>query len=321
MKSILISVPAYNEEPNIYPLYKSLLKVIDPLKEKYRFEILFINDGSSDNTVDTVKQLINETDIVSLIDLSRNYGKEIAMAAGFDYSDHDAVITIDADLQHPPTLIPEMINLWELGYEDVYAKRKKRHGESTFKKFTSKLFYKVLQHVSDTPVNADAGDFRLLDKKVVSALQLLRESQRYTKGLYNWVGFKKVAIEFDAAERLFGETKWSFKSLFRLAMEGITSYTTAPLKISMYFGFVASLVAFIYMIYVLIKTLAFGSDTSGFPTIIIVMLFLGGCQLISIGILGEYLGRIFTETKNRPLYFKEEVISKTVKKDDASYKN
>lgn len=318
MKSILISIPAYNEEQNVVPLYNAIYKVIEPLENQYDFEILFINDGSSDNTVKTVKKLINETSIVSLIDLSRNYGKEIAMAAGFDYSEHDAVITIDADLQHPPTLIPDMIHLWELGYEDVYAKRKKRHGESSFKKITSKLFYKVLQKVSDTPVNADAGDFRLLDRKVVSALKQIKETQRYTKGLYNWVGFKKVAIEFDAGERLFGETKWSFKSLFRLAMEGITSYTTAPLKISMYFGFAASIIAFIYMVYVLIKTLLIGSDTSGFPTLIIVILFLGGCQLISIGILGEYLGRIFSETKGRPLYFTEEILRKK-KKDDSSF--
>lgn len=310
MKSILISVPAYNEEANVYPLYEAIQKATQSLRENYSFEILFINDGSSDDTVDVVKKLIKESDNVSLVNLSRNYGKEIAMAAGFDYSTHDAVITIDADLQHPPTLIKEMIDLWELGYEDVYAKRKERHGESYFKKTTSKLFYKVLQKVSNTPVNADAGDYRLLDRKVVDALVKLRESQRYTKGLYNWVGFKKAAIEFDAAERLHGETKWNFRSLVKLAMEGITSYTTAPLKISMYFGFVVSLIAFIYMIYILIKTLIMGSDVSGFPTIMIVMLFLGGCQLISIGILGEYLGRVFNETKKRPLYFLEETITK-----------
>lgn len=310
MKSILISVPAYNEEANVYPLYEAIQKATQSLRENYSFEILFINDGSSDDTVDVVKKLIKESDNVSLVNLSRNYGKEIAMAAGFDYSTHDAVITIDADLQHPPTLIKEMIDLWELGYEDVYAKRKERHGESYFKKTTSKLFYKVLQKVSNTPVNADAGDYRLLDRKVVDALVKLRESQRYTKGLYNWVGFKKAAIEFDAAERLHGETKWNFRSLVKLAMEGITSYTTAPLKISMYFGFVVSLIAFIYMIYILVKTLIMGSDVSGFPTIMIVMLFLGGCQLISIGILGEYLGRVFNETKKRPLYFLEETITK-----------
>ena len=313
MKSILISIPAFNEEPNIVPIYNAIQEAVDSVKSEYRFEILFINDGSSDGTSEEVRNLIAQKDDVSLIDLSRNYGKEIAMSAGFDYSEHDAVVTLDADLQHPPTLIPEMIRLWELGYEDIYAKRKERHGESFFKKASSKMFYKLLQKISDTPVNPDAGDFRLLDRKVVDALKLLRESQRYTTGLYNWVGFKKVAIEFDAAERLHGETKWSIRSLFKLAMEGITSYTTAPLKLSMYFGFLVSIVAFIYMIYILVKTILIGSDTSGFPSIMIVMLFLGGCQLISIGILGEYLGRVFSETKERPLYFTEEIVNKKKK--------
>lgn len=304
-KKILISIPAYNEEENVRPLYEKLTETLKIKSNDIDFEILFINDGSKDNTVKAVLDLIENTDNVSLIDLSRNYGKEIAMSAGFDYSTHDAVITMDADLQHPPATIIGMIELWEQGYEDVYAKRNQRKGESWFKKTSSRWFYKILGKVSNTPVLPDAGDYRLLDKKVVDALKKMRESQRYTKGLYNWVGFKKVAIEFDAEERLHGETKWSFGSLLKLAIEGITSYTTAPLKFSMYFGFLVSLISFIYMIYVLIKTLIFGADTSGFPSLMIVMLFLGGCQLISVGILGEYIGRVFIETKNRPLYFIE----------------
>ncbi|MDU6522889.1 glycosyltransferase family 2 protein [Enterococcus devriesei] len=307
MKKILISIPAYNEEENIRPLYEKLKDTLLPLSQEYLFEYLFINDGSSDATVSIVSSLIDKTNDVSLIDLSRNYGKEIAMAAGFDYSTHDAVITIDADLQHPPSLIPEMLKLWDLGYEDVYAKRKQRKGESYLKKSTSKVFYKLLETMSNSPVNPDAGDFRLLDRKAVDALKQLRETQRYTKGLYNWIGFKKISIEFDAEERLYGDSKWSYKSLIKLAVEGITSYTTAPLRISMYFGFIVSAITFIYMIYVLIKTLIFGSDTSGFPSLMIVMLFLGGCQLISIGIVGEYLSRIFIESKRRPLYFIEEI--------------
>lgn len=306
-KSILISIPAYNEEENIKPLYAKLKETLDPLSQNYLFEYLFINDGSTDSTVERVSSLIEEVNDVSLIELSRNYGKEVAMAVGFDYSTHDAIITIDADLQHPPTLIPDMIELWSLGYEDVYAKRKKRNGESYLKRTTSKLFYKLLEKISNSPVNPDAGDFRLLDKKTVEALKQLRETQRYTKGLYNWVGFRKISIEFDAGERLHGDSKWSYKSLIKLAVEGITSYTTAPLRVSMYFGFIVSAVAFIYMIYVLVKTLLFGSDTSGFPSLMIVMLFLGGCQLISIGIVGEYLSRIFIESKQRPLYFIENI--------------
>ncbi|KAF1297248.1 glycosyl hydrolase [Enterococcus sp. JM4C] len=306
MKNILISIPAYNESENIFPLYEAITTVTEQLKNDYSFEILFINDGSTDETVSTVLKLAEKNQDISLIDLSRNYGKEIAMSAGFDYFTHDAMVTIDADLQHPPLAILEMIKLWELGYEDVYAQRNARKGESWLKKTTSKMFYRVLSKMSDVSVLPDAGDYRLLDKKVVVALNKLRETQRYTKGLYNWVGFKKIAIEFDAEPRLHGETKWNFGSLVKLAVEGITSYTTAPLKLSMFFGFIISSLAFIYMIYVLIKTMIYGADTSGFPSLMIVMLFLGGCQLISIGIIGEYLGRIFMETKQRPLYFIED---------------
>lgn len=306
-KKVLISIPAYNESENIFPLYEKISSVLKYKREEIDFEILFIDDGSTDGSVETIIDLMNVTDDVSLIELSRNYGKEVAMTAGFDYADHDAVITMDADLQHPPETILKMVDLWEKGYEDIYAKRNKRKGEPWFKKLFSRWFYKILERLSNTPVLADAGDFRLLDRKVITALRQLRETQRYTKGLYNWVGFKKVAIEFDAEERLHGETKWNFGSLMKLAIEGITSYTTAPLKISMYFGFIVSLVAFIYMIYILLKTLIFGADTSGFPSLMIVMLFLGGCQLISVGILGEYIGRIFLETKGRPLYFIENI--------------
>lgn len=193
-KSILISIPAYNESENVFPLYEKLNSLFESIDENIEFEILFVNDGSTDDTVNQVLKLAKTEKNISLINLSRNYGKEIAMSAGFDYSKHDAVITMDADLQHPPIVIKEMIRLWKLGYEDVYAKRNKRKGESWFKKSTSKMFYKVLEKLSDTSVLADAGDFRLLDKKVVNALRQLRESQRYTKGLYNWVGFKKISI-------------------------------------------------------------------------------------------------------------------------------
>lgn len=268
--------------------------------------------------MEVVKRLMTRVTDVSLVQLSRNYGKEIAMAAGFDYFHHDAMITMDADLQHPSSVIPDMLALWERGYEDVYAKRNKRDGESWFKRTSSRWYYKVLSMVSDAPVIADAGDYRLLDKKVVAALVQLREGQRYTKGLYSWVGFKKASVEFDAGERLHGKTKFKLKSMLHLAMQGITSHTTAPLKASMYFGFLISAVAFIYMIYVLIKTMILGSDASGFPSLMIVILFLGGSQLISVGILGEYLSRIFNETKHRPLYFVENVLH--AKKQTASIK-
>ncbi|EAD7188435.1 glycosyltransferase [Listeria monocytogenes] len=306
MKLITISVPAYNEQESITTLYETIVNVMDSIKDKYTFELLFINDGSKDKTLEIVKQLHKEDNRVGFVDLSRNYGKEIAMAAGFDYAKGDAVITMDADLQHPPELIKEMIELWELGYEDVYARRNKRHGESWLKKATSKWYYKTLQKVTKTPVLPDTGDFRLLDRRCVDALKKLRETQRYTKGLYNWIGFKKVEVTFDAAPRHAGETKWNYRSLINLALEGITSYTTLPLRLSTIAGFAISLGTFIYLIYIVIKTLIVGSDVSGFPTLMITILFLGGIQLISIGIIGEYLGRIFNEVKKRPLYFVEE---------------
>ncbi|MFD1429509.1 glycosyltransferase family 2 protein [Lacticaseibacillus mingshuiensis] len=316
MKRILISIPAYSEADNVVPLYNALKEGLKPVWAKYDFEFLYINDGSKDDTVAQVRSLMETAPEVSLLDLSRNYGKEIAMTAGFDYFHHDAMVTIDADLQMPVSTIVDMINLWEQGYEDVYAKRNKRMGESWLKKATSRWFYKTLQSVSHAPVVADAGDFRLLDKKVVAAICQLRESERYTKGLYSWVGFKKAQVEFDALPRLHGQTKWNFRKLFGLAMQGITSYTTAPLKVSTYSGFAISLAAFIYLLYVLIKTLLYGSDTSGFPTLVILILFIGGVQLISIGILGEYLGRIFNETKQRPLYFIEDIYHRSL--DDNS---
>ncbi|MBC6135402.1 glycosyltransferase family 2 protein [Listeria booriae] len=306
MKLITISVPAYNESEVLPHLYDRIKEVMATVSDRYDYELLFINDGSSDNSVQIMKELRAKDSRVSYVDLARNYGKEIAMAAGFDYAKGDAMVTMDADLQHPPELIPEMLLLWEQGYEDVYAKRKIREGETWLKKYTSKKYYQLLQKMSKTPVLPDAGDFRLLDRRCIDALKKLRETQRYSKGLYSWMGFKKVEIEFDAAPRLAGETKWNYGSLFNLALEGMTSFTTTPLKISSILGFIVSIAAFIYMIYIFIATLVTGNAVEGFPTLMIVILFLGGIQLISIGIIGEYLGRIFNEVKGRPLYFVEE---------------
>lgn len=306
MTDVLLAIPCFNEEANVESVYARIKADIDFAGLGIEPEILFIDDGSKDQTVQVVKQLAAAHADVSYICLSRNYGKETAMVAAFDYFHHDAMIMMDGDLQHPPMLVNDMVKLWQAGFEDVYAKRNKRAGESWFKIKTSKWFYELLGVLSRTPVTPDAGDFRLLDRKVVVALRQLRETQRYTKGLYNVVGFKKAAIDFDAAPRLRGKTKWSFRSLVNLALEGITSYTTTPLRLSTFLGFVVSGFAFLYMVYVLIKTLIIGPDESGFPTIVVLILFLGGCILISNGILGEYLARVFMEVKNRPLYFVEE---------------
>ena len=228
------------------------------------------------------------------------------MIAGLDHAVGDAVVIIDADLQDPPELIPEMIKLWEEGYDDVYAKRKSREGESWFKKFTSKMYYKTLQSVTRIPIQEDTGDFRLLDRRVVEALKQFRESQRNTKAMFSWVGFHKKEILYDRDSRAAGETKWNYIKLVELAIDGITSFTTAPLRISTYAGIAVSILAFIYLVYLVIRTVFLGVDLAGYPSMMAVILFLGGVQLLSLGIIGEYIGRIFNETKQRPLYLIEE---------------
>lgn len=305
MKRITLLIPAYNEEEVINILYERLKKIMDKTSN-YKFEILFINDGSKDNTLILMKNLRKVDQRVSYINLSRNFGKEIAMIAGLDYAEGDAVIILDADLQDSPELIPEMINYWEQGYDDVYAKRRLRKGESWLKKYTSHTFYRVLKSVSTVPVQEDTGDFRLLDRRCVLALREIRECQRYTKGMFSWIGYNKKEILFDRDSRAAGSTKWNYIKLIDLAIEGITSFTTMPLKIATYVGGITSFFAFIYMIFIIGKTIILGDKVAGYPSIMAVILFLGGIQILFLGIIGEYLGRIFNETKNRPLYFVEE---------------
>lgn len=304
-KKVTILVPAYNEEDVIQQLYTRLVTVFNTMP-LYEFELLLVNDGSKDNTLLKIKLLREIDRRVSYVNLSRNFGKETAMIAGLDYAAGDAVIIIDADLQDPPELIPEMIHYWENGYDDVYAKRNSRSGETWIKKTTAKAFYKFLEKVARVPIQRDTGDFRLLDRRCVNALRQLRETQRYTKGMFSWIGFNKKEILFDRDPRAAGETKWNYFKLFDLAIEGITSFTTTPLRLSALFGCIISFFAFIYMIWIITKTMLFGDPVAGYPSLMTVILFLGGIQLISLGILGEYIGRIFNETKNRPLYFVDE---------------
>jgi len=305
VKTISILIPAYNEEPVLDKLFTRLATLANETKE-YDFEFLFVNDGSKDQTLDFIKDYAATDSRVSYINLSRNFGKEIGMIAGLDHAIGDAVVIIDADLQDPPELIPEMIKLWEDGYDDVYAKRKSREGESWFKKFTSKMYYKTLQSVTRIPIQEDTGDFRLLDRRVVEALKQFRESQRNTKAMFSWVGFHKKEILYDRDSRAAGETKWNYIKLVELAIDGITSFTTAPLRISTYAGIAVSILAFIYLVYLVIRTVFLGVDLAGYPSMMAVILFLGGVQLLSLGIIGEYIGRIFNETKQRPLYLIEE---------------
>jgi len=305
MKKISILVPTYNEQEVLEALYQRLGKLANDNKA-YDFEFLFINDGSRDKTLEIIKDYAEADNRVSYVNLSRNYGKEIAMIAGFDHVTGDAMVIIDADLQDPPELIPKMIKYWEKGYDDVYAKRNSREGETWFKKASSEWFYRILQKSTNIPIQIDTGDFRLLDRRCIEALKQMRESQRYTKGMFSWIGYKKKEITYDRDARAAGESKWNYAKLFNFAIDGITSFTTAPLRISSIFGFIISLIAFIFILVVIFKTIVFGESVSGYPSLMAVILSLGGIQLVSLGIIGEYIGRIFNETKQRPLYFVEE---------------
>jgi len=314
MKKISLLIPAYNEQEVLEHLYHRIGKLANDNKS-YDFEFMFVNDGSRDRTLEIIKGYARSDNRVAYVDLSRNFGKEIAMIAGLDHVTGDATVIIDADLQDPPELIPKMIKFWEQGFEDVYAKRNSREGETWFKKVSSSWFYKILQKTTRIPIQIDTGDFRLLDRKCVTALQQIRESQRYTKGMFSWIGFKKKEITYDRDPRVAGETKWNYSKLINFAIDGITSFTTAPLRISSMLGFIVSIVAFIFIIIVIVKTIIFNDPVAGYPSLMAVVLFLGGLQLLSLGIIGEYIGRIFNETKDRPLYFVEEYHNdKSVKK-------
>lgn len=313
MKKISILIPAYNEEEVLDQLYTRLGKLANEQK-RYDFEFLFVNDGSRDKTLEIIKNYADLDNRVAYVSFSRNFGKEKAMIAGFDHVTGDATVIIDADLQDPPELIPQMIKLWEEGYDDVFAKRKSREGESWFKKFTSRTYYSVLEKMSSIPIQKDTGDFRLLDRRAVEAMKQFRESERYTKGMFSWVGFNKKEILYNRDPRVAGNTKWSYPKLFNLGIDGITSFTTAPLRISAILGTVVSLIAFVYLAFIVLRTIFFGTDLGGYPSMMAVILFLGGVQLLSLGVIGEYVGRIFNETKNRPLYIVEEYHSGTNKK-------
>lgn len=301
-KLVTILLPAYNEEAS-FPIIERCMSQVLEENPDYDWEFLFVNDGSKDNTL---QQMIRfhqrDPQHYSYIDLSRNYGKEVAMMAGFDYARGDAMIIMDADMQHPVNVIPEMLKYWEEGYDDVYAQRKTSQ-ETWFKRKSSQWYYKILQSLTRVPIQQNTGDFRLLDRSCICALRQLRETERNTKGMYSWIGFHKKGIFYEQKEREVGETKWSFMSLLSLAVNGIMSYTIAPLRMSMILGLLVSLVAFVYLIYILVTTLLFGDPVAGYPTIMVTMLFLGGVQLLSLGVIGEYLGKVFNETKGRPGYF------------------
>ena len=299
MKKISIIIPAYNEEESLPHLYERLEKLMSSM-ENYEFEILFVNDGSKDNTISLIKEYREKDNRISYVDFSRNFGKEIAMIAGLDYAKGDCVIFMDADLQDPPELIPELVKYWEEGYDDVYAKRNSRKGETWLKKFTSKMYYRVLQHLTNVPIQEDTGDFRLLDRRCVNA------SQRCSKSMFSWIGYKKKEVLYDRDPRVAGQTKWNYKKLVDLAIDGITSFTTSPLRISTYVSIPTFMILFIYFIYVIAKCIVTSTAIQAYQAIILLILFFSGVQILLFGIIGEYLGRIFNESKNRPLYLVNE---------------
>ena len=305
MKKISIIIPAYNEEESLPMLYERLEKLMNSM-QNYEFEILFVNDGSKDKTIEIIKELRQKDNRVCYVDFSRNFGKEIAMIAGLDYATGDAVVFMDADLQDPPELVPELVKYWEEGYDDVYAKRRSRKGETWLKKFTSKMYYKVLQSLTRVEIQKDTGDFRLLDKRCVNALKKMRENSRNTKSLFSWIGYKKKEVLYDRDPRVAGQTKWNYVKLIDLAIDGITSFTTSPLKISTYLSIPTFLTLIVYFIYVLVKCAVLNVGIQAFQAIILLILFFSGIQIMLFGIVGEYLGRIFNEAKNRPLYFVNE---------------
>lgn len=317
MKKISIVIPTYNEQEALPILYDRLKTLMEGMSD-YDFEILLINDGSKDDTLKIIKEFREKDKRVSYIDFSRNFGQEVAIAAGLDYATGDCVVLMDADLQDPPELIPELVKYWEQGYDDVYAKRRSRKGETWLKKFTAKAYYRVLQHITKVEIQEDTGNFRLLDRRCVNAVKKLKETQRCAKSIFSWIGYKKKEVLFDRDPRVAGKTKWNYKRLVDLAIDGITSFTTTPLRMATYIAIPTFIALVIYFIYVIIKCLVLNVVIQAFQAIILLILFFSGIQILLFGIIGEYLGRIFNETKGRPLYLINEYNGK---KEDNNFFN
>lgn len=295
-----IIIPVYNEEAVVCETYRRLTRVMESTGEPY--ELLFVNDGSRDRTAELIEGFAKSDECVKLLDFSRNFGHQIAITAGMDYARGEAIVIIDADLQDPPELIPLMIDKWKEGYEVVYAQRSKRKGETLFKKWTAALFYRTLRALTEVNIPLDTGDFRLIDRKVCDAMRSVREKKRFVRGLVSWVGFRSTAIEYVREERFAGETKYPLKKMLRFSMDGIASFSHKPLKLATYLGFVISFVSFIYLIVSLAQRLFGARAIAGWSPLIACLLSLDGVILIILGILGEYVGRIYDETRNRPLY-------------------
>lgn len=315
--NLLVSIvtPFYNESEGVESFFVTLTRTLD-LVPQVKFEFIFVDDGSRDKTLDKLIFLSRIDSRIIVIELSRNFGKEAALSAGLDYASGDAVIPIDSDLQDPPELIPELIETWLQGYDVVLAKRTDRSSDSLLKRSTAKMFYWVHNLLSGIKIPENVGDFRIMDRIVIDALKEFPERQRFMKGLFAWSGFRTTSIEFTREKRAEGFTKYSIWKLWNLALEGITSFSTAPLKVWTYLGISGSLFAFLYGAFILMRTLLYGRDVPGYTSLIVVILFLGSLQLISIGTLGEYIGRIYIESKQRPKY----IIRNTYGENDVMFK-
>jgi glycosyltransferase involved in cell wall biosynthesis len=296
-----VVVPAYDEETVLPEFHRRLSAVLRSVP--CQTEIVYVNDGSTDGTLIVIESLKKSDSSVAIVDLSRNFGKEIALTAGLDHASGDAVVVIDADLQDPPELIPELFRYFREGYDVVYAQRISRSGEGILKRSTAHLFYRLIQRVSRVRIPEDTGDFRLLSRRAVESLKRFREQHRFMKGLFAWIGYRQKAVPYHREPRMAGHTKWNYWRLWNFALEGFTSFTIAPLKMATYLGVLTALAAFIYAVQIIYKTLVYGDPVAGYPSLMVVVLFLGGVQLMTLGVIGEYLGRMFDETKQRPLYF------------------
>ena len=301
--TLSVVVPAYNEAGSLPALMARLAPVLDSLRASW--EVVLVNDGSTDATLDAMQRLRAADPRIAIVNLSRNFGKEAATTAGLDHASGDAVILLDADLQDPPELIPELVAAWRNGFDTVYAQRRERAGDTWLKRATAAAFYRVMAQTGPVAVPRDTGDFRLMSRRVVTALGGLRERHRFMKGLFAWVGYPSTAVPYDRAPRHAGHSAWSYWKLWNLALEGITGFTTAPLRVATYFGLMIAAGAVVYLTIIVTRTLLFGNEVPGYPSLLAVILLLGGTQLLTLGIMGEYLARVFNEVKRRPLYLTE----------------
>ena len=305
LPALSIVVPAYNEQEVLPEFHRRLAEALAGIGMPW--EVVYVNDGSGDTTLDVMLGLQAQDARVAVVNLSRNFGKEIALTAGLDHArGTEAVVVIDADLQDPPEVIPELVAAWREGFDVVYAQRRAREGESWMKKFTAAGFYRVMQRIGGkVQLPPDTGDFRLMSRRAVDALLKLREQHRFMKGLFAWIGFPSKAVRYDRAPRAAGTTKWNYWKLWNFSLEGITSFTVAPLKVATYLGLLTAIGAVIYLAQLIFRTIVFGNPVAGYPSLLAVVLFLGGVQMMMLGIIGEYLGRVFNEVKRRPLYLTE----------------